>query len=509
MWHPGAVAAREPDRLAAAFPAATMTYGALDAASRACAARLFAAGLGPRDTVLLLVGQTPGFLAAAWAAQRSGLTYLPASTRLAPPELAYLLADSGAKALIVADTAAALADAALARLPHPVVRLDLDEALAPTNAPDAPALEGGDLLYTSGTTGRPKGVKRPLKLEPLGSDDRRVARGRALFGLDGSSVFLSPAPLYHAAPLRFAMNLLRVGGTVVGLDRFDAEAALAAIDARRVTHSQWVPTMFRRLLLLPPETRARYDLSSHRVAIHAGAPCPEPFKRAMIDWWGPILHEYYSGTESIGFTHATSAEWLARPGTVGRPWGCRVHILDEAGRELPPGATGRVFFAGGAPVAYHKAAGKTAGITSPEGWQTMGDIGHVDADGYLFLTDRAAFTVISGGVNIYPGEVEAALLALPALVFDCAVFGVPDPDLGERVQALVVPPPGVAAGAALAEQIFRALDGSLSPVKQPRHIAFLDDLVRTETGKLAKAALKAEWAGRQDQGFARPSRKAA
>ncbi len=483
--HPGAVAARTPARLACVFPGAALTYADLDARSAAAAARLHAAGLAPGDTVALLVGNHPGFFAAAWAAQRSGLYYLPMPTRATTPELAWLLEDSGAKAVI--------ADPVLAgALPAGTRWTATDDALAPTDAPVAPALEGADLLYTSGTTGRPKGVRRPLARAPLGTESRRVERAQALFGLGADSVFLSPAPLYHAAPLRFAMNLLRTGGTVVGMARFDAAEALALITRHRVTHSQWVPTMFARLLALPPTERAAHDLSSHACAIHAGAPCPPHIKRAMIDWWGPILHEYYSGTESVGFAHATSAEWLERPGTVGRAVGCTAHILDEHGRELPPGETGRVFFEGVA-HAYHNDPAKSAAATSPQGWATMGDIGHLDADGYLFLTDRAAFTIITGGVNVYPREVEDALAALPG-VADCAVFGVPDDDLGEAVLALVQPAPGAPTDRAAAACLLAALAAALAPAKRPKRLAFVETLGRTETGKLDKAGLRRAWA---------------
>jgi acyl-CoA synthetase (AMP-forming)/AMP-acid ligase II len=443
--------------------------------------------------VALLLGNHPGFFAAAWGAQRSGLYYLPIPTRATAPEIAWLLEDSGAKAVI--------ADPELApALPPGTAWTATDDALAPSDAPAAPAIEGSDLLYTSGTTGRPKGVKRPLAMAPLGTEARRVERARALFGLAEGSVFLSPAPLYHAAPLRFAMNLLRTGGTVVGMARFDAAEALALIARHRVTHSQWVPTMFARLLALPPTERSAHDLSSHRCAIHAGAPCPPHVKRAMIDWWGPILHEYYSGTESVGFAHATSAEWLARPGTVGRAVGCKVHILDGEGRELPAGETGRVFFEGTA-HAYHNDAAKSAAATSPQGWATMGDIGHVDVDGYLFLTDRVAFTIISGGVNIYPREVEDALAALPG-VGDCAVFGVPDDDLGEAVLALVQPAPGAPADRDAAARLLEALSAVLAPPKRPKRLAFVETLGRTETGKLDKVGLKRAWAGRAREAWA-------
>lgn len=494
LEHPGIVAAATPDRLAATFGDTRTTYAELDRQSSDAAARLHAAGLAPGDTVALFAGNSCDFLAAAWAAQCSGLYLLPVPAQATAAELAYLLADSGARALVHGGEQAAVAATAT------VQRWTLAEALKPCAAPRAPAVEGGDMLYTSGTTGRPKGVKRALACAPLGSETRRTARARLLFGLDGDSVLLSTAPLYHAAPLRFAMNLLRIGGTVVGLPRFDAEAALAAIAAHRVTHSQWVPTMLARLLALPATRRSAHDLSSHRCAIHAGAPCPPHIKRAMIDWWGPILHEYYSGTESLGFTHATSAEWLARPGTVGRAHGCHIHVLDSDGNELEPNATGAIYFSGTSGLAYHNAPEKTAAAYSRQGWATMGDIGHVDADGYLFLTDRAAFTIISGGVNVYPREIENALAALPG-VADCAVFGVADADLGEVVMAVVQPAAELPATEASAAALLEALSRALAPAKRPRFIAF-ETLARSETGKLDKASLRTRWNGDPGPRFA-------
>ena len=482
--HPGHIAATTPDRPAVIIGDAVLTYGALDAGSLALAAWLHKQGLRQGDTIALLIANRPEFFVASWAAHRSGLYYVPIPTRLTPAEVAHILTDSGAALLFVDPDLRPLAEAAARLSP---IRL-CDMTIPDADEPPPPAIEGADMLYTSGTTGRPRGVRQPITGEPLGSDSRRVNRARQLFGLGADSIFLSPAPLYHAAPLRFSMNLLRTGGTVVAIPRFDAAAALALIACHGVTHSQWVPTMFARLLALPENVRMRTDLSSHRVAIHAGAPCPPYIKRRMIDWWGPILHEYYSGTESIGFTHATSAEWLERPGTVGRAFGSTIHILGDDGCSLAAGETGTVHFEGSAPLSYHGDADKTAAAHSPQGWATMGDVGHVDADGYLFLTDRRAFTIISGGVNIYPAEVEAVLASHPS-VQDCAVFGVPDADLGETVFALVEPGHDAPANPALADALSDHLRERLAPWKVPRIIRF-GRVGRTETGKVAKATLR-------------------
>ena len=440
---------------------------------------------------------------------------MPLAARLTAAETAYILDDSGARAVFCDQDQASVVQAAQASAAPEALLLctgeaegiaALDDALGRAGAAlDDPGLddpvEGLDMLYTSGTTGRPKGVKRPLSGDPLGSDRRRVDRSKALFDMDPQMVFLSPAPLYHAAPLRFAMTVLRIGGTVVLLEKFEPRAALAALDAHRVTHSQWVPTMFSRLLDLPVETRADVDLSAHRAAIHAGAPCPIPVKRAMIDWWGPILHEYYSGTESIGFTHVTAREWLERPGTVGRAWSCHIHIVGEDGRELGPNAVGTVYFSGGKPLTYHNAPDKTAQARHAAGWATMGDLGYVDADGYLFLTDRKAFTIVSGGVNVYPKEVEDVLMAVPG-VRDAAVFGVPDPDLGEAVQAVVETGPETPAEAATVDRLMTYLRSHLAGFKCPRYIDFVDRLPRLDTGKVQKHALRDAYSDPARRGFA-------
>ncbi len=494
--HPGAIAAERPTRDAVVLGSTRRSYAELDRASRRLAVRARARGLARGDVLAVLARNGPEFMAGAWAAQRSGLYLLPLGTRLYAADLAYILGDSGARFLLADAEHGSLATAALDQLPaaqRPVLE-PLGDSLWATGAapPDPDPVEGGDMLYTSGTTGRPKGVRRPLAHAPLGSELARAARLQELFAMDGSSVFLSPAPLYHAAPLRFAMALLRLGGTLLLMPRFDAADALALIDREGVTHSQWVPTMFARLLALPAAAREAYRGRRHRVAIHAGAPCPQAQKRAMIDWWGPILQEYYSGTESVGFTHIRSEEWLRKPGSVGRPWRCALHIVGDDGRELPPGERGTVYFSGRGAPAYHNAPEKTADATLPNGWSTMGDIGYVDEDGYLFLTDRRAFTIISGGVNVYPQEVEDALREHPA-VAEAAVFGSADRDLGEIVTAVVSPAPGATADLALARDIYAAAALRLARFKLPRVLAFQAELPHTDSGKLHKAQLRERW----------------
>jgi long-chain acyl-CoA synthetase len=486
-------AAFPPDRPAVRFQGATLSYGALDTRSRALAAHLRGpAGLARGDVAALLLPNGLDFFVAAWACQRCGLYMLPLGTKLTAAEIAYILEDSGARVVL---TDAELADRVTGVSTFMV-------AYPLPDAADPDPVEGGDMLYTSGTTGKPKGVRRPLSFAPLGTELRRVERAKALFDMDADTIFFSPAPLYHAAPLRFSLNVHRLGGCVVVMDKFDAAGALDLISQEQVTHSQWVPTMFARLLALSPRPAGPWP--HHRVAIHAAAPCPVAVKEAMIAWWGPILHEYYSGTESIGFTHCTSPEWLSHVGTVGKAWECQIHIVGEDGAELPVGETGTVYFEGRAGLAYHNDPDKTAAAHHPQGWATMGDIGHVDADGYLYLTDRRAFTIISGGVNIYPREIEEVLLGHPD-VADAAVFGVPDADLGEAVQAVVEPRAGVLADAALAAALFSHCRAALATFKCPKAIDFTAQLPRTDTGKLLKTPLRADYTTRSQRGFTRAS----
>jgi acyl-CoA synthetase (AMP-forming)/AMP-acid ligase II len=310
-----------------------------------------------------------------------------------------------------------------------------------------------------------------------------------LFGYAADTRYLSPAPLYHAAPLRHSMVTIKMGGTAYIMDRFDAKGALELIERYKITHSQWVPTMFVRLLKLPMADRLAFDLGSMEMAVHAAAPCPHDIKRQMIDWWGPIIHEYYAGTENNGFTAITSTEWLAHPGSVGRAKLGQLHICDEEGHELPIGQTGEVYFENGHQFSYHKDPEKTAACTNAKGWTTLGDIGHLDGEGYLYLTDRKSFVIISGGVNIYPQETEDVLLLHPA-VLDTAVIGVPNEDFGEEVKAIVQLLPSVASSDALAQSLIDHCRQHLSPIKCPRSIDFKDQLPRSATGKLYKRRLR-------------------
>jgi acyl-CoA synthetase (AMP-forming)/AMP-acid ligase II len=306
-------------------------------------------------------------------------------------------------------------------------------------------------------------------------------------------VYLSPAPMYHAAPLAYSVGAQRVGGTVVMMERFEPEAALRAIEEHRVTHSQWVPTMFVRLLRLPDDVKAKYDLSSHEVAIHAAAPCPVPVKRQMIEWWGPIIYEYYAGTEGNGSTSITSEEWLEHPGSVGRPRAGnagKVHIVDADGNDVGPNVEGGIYFSGGGAFEYHNDPAKTEESRLPGGRTTLGDVGYLDEDGWLYLTDRKAYMIISGGVNIYPREIEDVLIQHPA-VADVAVFGIPNDDLGEEVKAVVqLLPDGPVATDELARELDSFCREHLAGFKVPRSIDFTDELPRLPTGKLYKRKLR-------------------
>ncbi|MBV8719723.1 MAG: AMP-binding protein [Chloroflexi bacterium] len=494
-------AAETPDKPALRMAASDLvvTFGELEAGSNRIAQLLRSFGLVSGDHLALLMENHPYFLQVCWAAQRSGLFYTPISTRLTADEVAYIARDCGAQTIITSHAMSAIAAELLHQLPDHVVKLMVDGAiegytalesmaasLPPTRIPDESL--GVDMLYSSGTTGRPKGVLRRPISSSIDSATPSL-RMLGLFGFDADSIYLSPAPLYHAAPLRFCMGAQQLGGGVIVMEHFDAEEFLHLVQTRRVTHTQLVPTMFVRMLKLPPEVRNRYDLSSLRCAIHAAAPCPVPIKQQMIDWWGPIIWEYYAATEGNGLTLVNSADWQAHPGTVGRPVFGNAHICSPEGDELPAGATGLVYFADGPAFEYHNDLDKTRASRNAQGWTTLGDIGYLDNDGYLYLTDRVAFTIISGGVNIYPQECENLLITHPKVV-DAAVFGVPNEEFGEEVKAVVQPRDVLESGPALEQELIAFCRERLSAIKCPRSIDFEQQLPRSPTGKLHKHALR-------------------
>jgi long-chain acyl-CoA synthetase len=486
-----------------------VTYRELDAATNRGAQLFRSLGLKTGDGIAIFMENNRHFLEVCWAARRAGLYYTAISSYLTAPEVAYIVNDCGAKALI---TSAARAEAASGLMTEEMLacehRLMVDGEVAGFRAyeaaiaehpptPIADEVQGTDMLYSSGTTGRPKGIKRPMIGETLGTREPIFQVAKTLYRINEGSVYLSPAPLYHAAPMRFNMTIIDIGATSVIMERFDAEEALRLIGTYKATHSQWVPTMFVRMLKLPEETRQRYDISSMRIAIHAAAPCPLPVKEQMIDWWGPIVYEYYGGTEGNGFCAISCSDWLAHKGSVGTALVGKLRIVDDDGNRLPAGQEGIIYFADGPPYEYHEDLEKTARARNDKGWTTLGDVGYVDDVGFLYLTDRKAHMIITGGVNIYPQEIENLLVTHPA-VLDVAVIGMPDDEMGEAVKAVVQPTDMAAAGSDLADELIAFCREHLSKIKLPRSVDFQADLPRHVTGKLYKRLLKDRYWGKTD-----------
>ena len=498
---PGTHATTRPDHPAIIMASSgqTTTYRELDERSNQFAHHLHELGLRPGDVIAILLENHPRFLEVCWAAERSGLYYTAISTRLTPDEVTYIIEDSGSRVLVTSAAQGEVASALRDRLDHLDARLaidgpidgydDYDKAVADrptTPRPEQP--KGQDLLYSSGTTGRPKGIKPPLTGGPVDATAGLGGLGQLLYGMDEHTVYLSTAPLYHAAPLRFCMGIHRLGATVVAMEHFDPEDTLRVIEQLQVTHGQFVPTMFVRMLRLPDEIRERYDVSSLEAAIHAAAPCPVPVKEQMIDWWGPVIHEYYAGTEGNGFVAIDSHQWLEHKGSVGRSLAGPLHIVDVDGNELPPGEVGAVYFEGGS-FEYHNDPDKTAAAYDERGWSTLGDLGHLDEEGFLYLADRRSNLILSGGVNIYPAEVEGELIMHPKVV-DVAVFGIPNEEFGEEVKAVVQPEDPDAAGPDLEAELIAYCKQRLAGYKCPRSVDFRDQLPRTRTGKLFKRELQ-------------------
>jgi long-chain acyl-CoA synthetase len=486
-----------PDRHDPSKPAYVMaragtvvTFGELTERSRRDARFMRALGAGHGDAVAFLLENHPRMLELAWAAQRAGLRYTAISSRLTADEVAYILDDSGAKVLFASPATMAVAQAASS---VPVIDVDTDFAAACAAEPLEDEAEGVEFLYSSGTTGRPKAIKSALPLHPIGTPPAIVPLFQKLYGFGEDTVYLSPAPLYHAAPLRFNMVVHRLGGTTIVMERFDALELLELVERHRVTHVQMVPTMFVRLLRLSDEERARYDLSALRVIVHAAAPCPVEIKARMIEWLGPIVHEYYSSTEVHLLTAIDATDWLAHRGSVGRALLGKPHIVGEDGQELPPGETGTVYSEDGPKFEYHNDPEKTAGSRNDRGWTTVGDIGYLDADGYLYLTDRKADMIISGGVNIYPQEAENVLIE-HELVADAAVFGIPHEELGEEVKAVVQLVSLDRPEDEIEAELLAFCHARLAKYKCPRTIDFALELPRHATGKLYKRVLRDQYA---------------
>lgn len=506
--HPIAHAANRPDHLAVIMAGSgkQITYGELDGAANQFSQLLRGRGFAPDDAFAVLLENRIEYFTLVWGSQRSGTLMVPVSTRLTATEIVYILKDSGSKLLITSPAF----DGVMADIRKECPELEVlmtDRAgeesfeAALNSQPAEPIADqraGANMLYSSGTTGRPKGIRPSPPADPdptapipiLG-----VATMGAGMPTDGSMIYLSPAPLYHAAPLAWSGAAQRLGATLVVLEKFEPEAALAAIEKYRVTDSQWVPTHFVRFLKLDPAVRTKYDLSSHKRGLHAAAPCPVPIKREMIEWWGPIVNEYYAGSEGIGMTMIGSEDWLKHPGTVGKAIYGILHVCGPDGEEVAAGEDGLIYFENALLPTYHNDPEKTAEAMHPKGWMTLGDIGHVDDDGYLFLTDRKSHMIISGGVNIYPQEIENLLITHDK-VMDAAVIGAPCPDLGEKVVAVVQPIDMAEAGEAFEAELREFLAPALARIKMPKLFDFRPELPREANGKLYKRELRDEFAAK-------------
>ncbi|MCY3622739.1 MAG: AMP-binding protein [Gammaproteobacteria bacterium] len=509
--YPGHWATVFPDKAAAVETGtgAVRTFGELNDRSNRLAQFFWDRGLRRGDHVSIFMENHLVYFDVVWAALRSGLYLTTVNRYLTTEEAGYIVDNSESSVLVASLGVADVAGEVSAYAPNCETYLmvdgtvdgfdDFEDAIAAYPAEpldEEPA--GGFMLYSSGTTGRPKGILRPLPETSITEPGETVGLLNMVWGVDQDAVYLSPAPLYHAAPLGFCQIVQTLGGTAVVMPRFDPVHALQAIEDHKVTHSQWVPTMFTRMLKLPEADRSGFDLTSHKVAIHAAAPISQEVKRQMLDWWGPILYEYYAGTELNGFTHCTPDEWLAHPGTVGRPLMGVIHICDEDGTELPAGEPGIIYFElPEMPFEYLKDPEKTLEAQHPHhaNWSKLGDVGYVDEEGFLYLTDRATFMIISGGVNIYPQEIEDALIVHPK-VMDVAVIGVPNPEMGEEVKAVVQPVEGVAADAGLETELIAYAREHIAHYKCPKSVDFRDELPRLPTGKLYKRLLKDEYWGK-------------
>lgn len=506
--YPAVHAAETPDKPAIIMGSSgeVVKYREFNNRSNRFARLLWDRGLRPGDHIAFLVENHPRFLELAWAAQRCGLYYTAINTHLITPEVQYILKDCGARVFVSSFAKRSVAAELIPGMPESVrSRLVIggeidgyesyeDIVSGYPSEPLAVELEGSDMLYSSGITGRPKGIKRALSGKPAGSPDPFFINTlfAEFYGFDERSIYLSSAPLYHSGPLRYAMRAQRLGGTVIVMERFSPSDSLQLIEQYQVTHSKWVPTMFVRMLKLPRQERTQYDLSSQKVAIHTGGPCPIQIKEQMIEWWGPIIYEYYAGTEGNGITAINSFEWLKHRGSVGRPLLGEVHIVGENGNEMACGEPGIIYFANGQPFEYHNDPERTAASRNEKGWSTLGDIGYVDEEGYLYLTDRKANVIISGGVNIYPQETEN-LLTMHPKVMDVAVFGVPNEEFGEEVKAIVQPLYMIEAGPKLELELIDYCKKHIASYKCPRSIEFEAKLPRHPTGKLYKRYLKARY----------------
>ncbi|MGI9295143.1 MAG: acyl-CoA synthetase [Pseudomonadales bacterium] len=501
MPHISTTAATHPNKPAIimANSGEVITYQTLDERSNQGAQLLRSLGIQAGDHIGFMIENTRQFMEIVQAALRSGIIFTPISTHLKKEEARYILENCNARLFIASTKLAAVAEELvgdMSNIEHFYMvngrrpgfeSWDEAVALQPTE-PIVDQSVGTPMLYSSGTTGQPKGVLAMSDITDINELHPNLAAFAAAFGFNEATRYLSPAPLYHAAPLHYNNLILAMQGTTIIMEKFDPERALQLVEEHKVTHSQWVPIMFVRMLKLPPEQRNKYDCSSMQVAIHAAAPCPIEIKERMIDWWGPVILEYYSGSEGAGMTIIDSANALTHKGSVGPAVVGELHIIDEEGNELPAGEVGVVYFGNGSKFEYHGEPEKTAGAYNEKGWSTLGDVGYVDEEGFLYLTDRKNFMIISGGVNIYPQEIENLLVTHEKLA-DVAVFGIPHEEFGEEVKAVVQPLDWADATDDFAEELLAWCKERLSSIKVPRSIDFMRQLPRMENGKLYKRHL--------------------
>jgi acyl-CoA synthetase (AMP-forming)/AMP-acid ligase II len=478
---------------------ASLSYAELERQSNQVAHLFRSRGLKPGDHIAILMENRLELFPVVWAAQRCGLLYTPVNWHLSADEAAYIVTDCGARLLVASGTLGELAAAAVAAapalegalavgppLPGAESLADAVASLPGTPVPDE--VEGSSMYYSSGTTGRPKGILPELTAQPFGTGLNIDHVMKNAFGFSPAAVYLCPGPLYHAAPLSWSLGTIRNGGTVVVMESFDPARALSLVERYRITHGQFVPTMFVRMLKLPEAERAAFGTSSLQLVIHAAAPVSVEVKERMIAWLGPIVTEYYAGSEGNGFCMIDSPTWLGHRGSVGKPIGGAVHICSDDGAELPPGEIGAVWFSDTRRFSYHNDPEKTAGAYNDKGWSTLGDMGYLDAEGYLYLADRRTDLILSGGVNIYPREIEDALSLHPA-VADIVVFGIPDEEMGQRVHAVVQPAVAGAGTPELAGELIDFCRSRIAHYKAPRSVSFEDELPRLPSGKMLRRLL--------------------
>jgi len=507
MPHPSITAETYPHKPAIimANSGEMVTYKQLDERSNQAAHLFRSLGLKSGDHIGMMLENNRQFLEICYGAQRSGLVFTPVSTHLMKEETEYILNNCGAKLFIGCLGLAEVASQIAGDTSTSIENFLMVDGIKPgfesweeavDTQPTTPIADescGVPMLYSSGTTGQPKGVFIPPPSDDINEPHPLANTLGAAFGFGEETVYLSPAPLYHAAPLHYNMMSIYQGATVVIMEKFEPELALKLIEQHKITHSQWVPIMFIRMLKLPAENREKYDVSSMQFAIHAAAPCPVEIKQQMIDWWGEVIVEYYAASEGIGVTIIDSASWLTHRGSVGPALVGELHVLDDDGNELAVGETGTIYFGGNENrFEYYDEPGKTSEAYNDKGWATTGDVGHIDADGFLYLTDRKNFMIISGGVNIYPQEIEN-LLVTHDKVADVAVFGIPHAEFGEAVQAVVQPMNWGDATDEVAIELLEWVKERLSKIKVPRALDFTEKLPRMDNGKLYKRHLVEEY----------------